>query len=406
MLAVKGDRADSVNGNIFATIMIQMKGFYLTPLVLLFVIGLSAQTFSVVTQKIEGLAENERAAFLDDYLSQQRSFPLTQPYIGHFVYIGDQQSLAVAGDFNGWDPTQCIMKRIAGTDVWYQSVRFENASRVEYKFVANGEDWFTDPMNPILAPGEFRNSELRMPHYIPPREVESKSSVDAGHLVQDTITSKKLKSDRPLSIYLPHRYNPGLRYPLIIVNDGFAYLEHGNMVNVLDNMIYSSQMIPSIVVFVPPVDRTPEYLEKDKGKYTDFIVEELMPWLDEKYALINEPNVNVIMGSSLGGNISLWIAMKHPEVFGKVAALSSYIEEDILDTFEDGKAPRLDIYMLHGTYDHLPQIGESVKAFVPILEKQEFNYRYDQFPEGHSYGFWRAHIDDALKFLLPAVGKN
>lgn len=396
----------SWNGNIFAITMIQMKGFYLTLLALLLITGLSAQTFSVITQKMESIAIDERAAILDDFLSQQRSFPLTQAYIGHFIYIGDQQSMAVAGDFNGWDPTQCVMLRIEGTDVWYQSVRFENASRVEYKFVANGEEWFTDPMNPIIAPGEFGNSELRMPHYLPPREVDSKSSIGSGTLVQDTISSKKLKSQRPISVYLPDRYNPGLRYPLVIVNDGFAYLEHGKMKNVLDNMIHSSQMIPSIVVFVPPVDRTPEYLEKDKGKYTEFMVDELIPWLDERYALINEPNVNVIMGSSLGGNISLWIAVNHPEVFGKVAALSSYVEEDLIDTFSAEKAPKLDIYLLHGTYDHLPQIGESVKALVPILEKQEYNYRYDQFPEGHSYGFWRAHIDDALKFLLPAVGKN
>jgi enterochelin esterase family protein len=42
-----------------------------------------------------------------------------------------------------------------------------------------------------------------------------------------------------------------------------------------------------------------------------------------------------------------------------------------------------------------------VRNFIPILSAKGYTYQYHEYHEGHSWGFWRAHIDDALEMFFP-----
>jgi predicted alpha/beta superfamily hydrolase len=57
--------------------------------------------------------------------------------------------------------------------------------------------------------------------------------------------------------------------------------------------------------------------------YGRMLVEELKPWVDRTYRTRPERGHTVIGGSSLGGLVSLYLGLKHPEVFGGIAALST-----------------------------------------------------------------------------------
>ncbi|MBI5443618.1 MAG: AAA family ATPase [Deltaproteobacteria bacterium] len=66
--------------------------------------------------------------------------------------------VALAGDFNGWDPARGAMRFDEVTGTWVLRLRLEPGS-YQYRFVVNG-DWLEDPANEVKAYGRegFRNS--------------------------------------------------------------------------------------------------------------------------------------------------------------------------------------------------------------------------------------------------------
>ena len=55
-----------------------------------------------------------------------------------------------------------------------------------------------------------------------------------------------------------------------------------------------------------------------------FIVEEVKPYIDKTYPVYTTANHTAIMGSSMGGLISMYALCEYPEVFGKAACLSTH----------------------------------------------------------------------------------
>lgn len=58
------------------------------------------------------------------------------------------------------------------------------------------------------------------------------------------------------------------------------------------------------------------------NRYTRFILEDLIPFIDSEYRTIPEPDSRGLGGSSLGGLVTLYIALRHPETFGKLIVMS------------------------------------------------------------------------------------
>jgi enterochelin esterase-like enzyme len=368
-------------------------------------IPLAGQSFGEWLSDLWEVPPPSRQQLVDQYLTTQKTFPIVEDTLAHFVYSGPLTELALAGDFSGWDPghENAPMAQVPGTDLWYRTIVFDRAARLEYKMVSNGDSWFADPLNPRIGPGDYSNSELRMPGYVPPPEVIYVDTIPHGGYVEYGVNSRYLKNQRVVGIYYPPGYKETTQaYPLVVVNDGQEYVSAGNMIHVLDNLINEGSIEPVVGVFVPPVDRTAEYAEEKQELYTLFLVEELLPWLESTHRLRTAPTERAIVGSSYGGNISLWVGLKHPDVFGKVGAFSSFVEEDILTGFSAGVPLELKIYLNHGIYDHLDPIHESLEQFLPILEARQYDFLYEEYPEGHNYGFWRAHLDDMLRYLFPA----
>jgi hypothetical protein len=53
-----------------------------------------------------------------------------------------------------------------------------------------------------------------------------------------------------------------------------------------------------------------------------------------------------------------------------------------------------------GTYD-IPILVTLVHDFIPILESRGYEHTYLEFHEGHSWGNWRGHLDNALEMFFP-----
>jgi len=364
---------------------------------------LKSQTFGDFIDELNLLPLDQRQALVDSFLNVNPHSPFTESdTMAHFFYTGNVQSVSVPGDATGWDPGEDIMSQIEGTNFWYFTATYENDARLDYKYVTNGSNWILDPRNPNTVSGGYGpNSELAMPAYVQPPEIEYYPSMPHGSIFDTLFFSSALANSRHVKVYMPPNYEQEQQeYSVILFHDGLDYLSLADTKNVLDYLIGNDLIDPVIGVFVPAVNRNEEYHGNLKEEYAEFIVAEVMGWADNKYRTLTDPQFRAMAGASDGGNISLWIGMNHPEVFGKVAAYSSNVITEISSTFQNGPVLDLDIYLDIGTYD-ISILIPMVHDFRNILETKGYNYLFYEWHEGHSWGNWRAHIDNALQFFFP-----
>ncbi|MCB1060361.1 MAG: T9SS type A sorting domain-containing protein [Calditrichaeota bacterium] len=321
----------------------------------------------------------------------------------HFLYRAEATSVMIPGDMNNWSPDSDVMTRISGTDLWYRSKLLEHDARLDYKFVVNNSNWILDPLNPNTVTGGFGpNSELRMPGFVQPLEIINYPDIDHGSLRDTMFTSEFLGNTRRVRVYTPFGYDPDSDcYPFLLVHDGLDYINLGSATRILDYLIYHGQITPLIAVFVPAVNRNPEYTGNQQAAFGRFITEELLPWIDEEYNTCSAPQSRGSAGASNGGNISLWLAVTYPEVFGLVLAQSPFVQSSITDTLAIRDDLGLKFYLDIGTYD-IPQLIPLTENLHELLQTQNYQQFYQFHHDGHSWGNWRAHFDEALLYLYPA----
>lgn len=379
-----------------------MKSILFSFIILLSFGSAVAQDFSALQLRVNIAPESRRQFMVDSFLTLVGDFPhFENDSTVYLLYKGNAEEVFVAGDANGWDAGDSPFQRLSTTDLWYRMERYESDARLDYKLIVDGR-WILDNKNPYTVSGGFGpNSELRMPDYEPPAEIVPKNTIPHGTLVDTTFSSSALGNSRPVRIYLPPGYEQSsTACPLVLFHDGLDYITLGRTANVLDNLIHAGRIPPLIAVFVPPVNRTAEYAGSSIDDFAQFIARDLIPAIDRGYRTLQSPASRAVIGSSNGGNIALYLAMQYPEVFGNAGAQSSNIIGDIFMHFRDGaKLPLRRIYMDLGTYD-IPVLIPLVRSFVSILQSRGYEHRYLEVHEGHSWGNWRARIDDMLEYFF------
>jgi len=353
----------------------------------------TGQTFQDMLNRINNLPEPDRQPVVDSFMNSGHTFPyIESDTVTHFIFRGPALNIKVAGDATEWNP-QLIMIKISGTDFWYHTISYPADARLDYKFVMNGSDWILDPLNSHTCAGGFGpNSELRMPSCEVPPELSFYPDITHGTIKDTTFRSEVLGNSRTIKIYLPPGYNTSAGdYPVILFHDGLEYISLAKANNILDYLIAHQKIVPVIGIFVPPVDRTAEYAGNKMDRFTALIVDELMPVIDNKFRTSKDSKKRAMMGASNGGNISLYIGLKHPEVFGKIAAQSSNVISEITTTLRDGKKVDIEFYVDVGAYD-IGELIPLVQGLVNILQVRDYPFRFYKWNEGHSWGNWEGHL--------------
>lgn len=152
---------------------------------------------------------------------------------------------------------------------------------------------------------------------------------------------------RPVPVYLPPGYDddPARRYPVIVMLTGYggtgpfllnlrAWDE--SLPQQLDRLIGSGQMRPAIVVMPDCWTRYggSQYLNSSAlGNYEDYLIQEIIPFVDERYRTLADRAHRAVIGKSSGGYGAIVQAMHHPEVFGAMACHSGdmYFEFSYMD---------------------------------------------------------------------------
>lgn len=319
----------------------------------------------------------------------------------YFLYDGTQSAVQVPGDFNSWNPNLGNTVLINATNFRYRKEIFPSDSRLDYKFVVNG-NWILDPFNLKTVSGGFGpNSELSMPNYIQPPEIDFDPNIPHGTIINFQFTSSILNNSRQIHIYLPANYSTSNSYPTVYFQDGTETKNLGSIKNVLDNLIAQNEIQEIIAVLVTPIDRMTEYTMN--LNYTHFFANELVPHIDSTYSTIQNPSSRAVAGASLGGLISFYIAYNHPNIFGKAAGQSSsfwWNNQAMISQIQNGNTENIDFYFDVGTFND--GLAENLQMET-VLQNKGYNYQMQIWNEGHSWGNWRAHYDNFLKFFFAST---
>lgn len=157
--------------------------------------------------------------------------------------------------------------------------------------------------------------------------------------MRHTVTSKNLGGERGVTVRLPDNYDPEHKsYPVVYMHDGQNLFDRRtgfngqewNVDETVAQLTANGQMPECILVAIDNgpsrnADFThvqdPEY-GGGKGKdYEKFVVDELMPTVEAQYSI--NPRNRVMLGSSLGGLVTLAIGIAHPGLFAGLGPMSS-----------------------------------------------------------------------------------
>ncbi|OGP66165.1 MAG: hypothetical protein A2169_14020, partial [Deltaproteobacteria bacterium RBG_13_47_9] len=223
-----------------------------------------------------------------------------------------------------------------------------------------------------------------------------------GALYDTTIYSNVLGNSRTIRVYTPPMYNPDGpdSFEVAVFHDGLDWINFSHANNALDYLIFNSHIRPLIAIFVPPVNRDAEYIGDQQDPFAEFLTTELLPYIDAKYKTQKRPESRANIGISNGGNIALWILHKYPQEFGNAASFSGNIQSTTSSAFENGSLQSPRLYIDAGTYD-LSGFLVLTRNFRQILQAKSYAHSYNEWHEGHSWGSWGAHLDNALEFFFP-----
>ena len=325
----------------------------------------------------------------------------------YLLYRGKAGRVTVPSDLNGWNPSADSMTRVAGTDLFYLSKTLDQRARFEYKFYVDST-WILDPLNLQQAMGGHGpNSEVWMPLYSPPPEIEYRSTVPHGTVDTISFESALLGRIHPVFIYKPPGYKGSRKsYPVIYVTDGGEYISLALMLNVLDNLIAENRLEPVVGIFVDPRTdvrdpgtsrRMTDYAMSDT--FVNALITELRPRLMNKYRLASDPAETAILGASLGGLIATYAAMTHPEVFGLCAAQSPsywWNNDAVIHLAETTPRKPVRFYIDTGT---IRDAEEKAHRMSQVLESKGYRVMYGEYPEGHNWVNWRARLATLLTYF-------
>lgn len=351
-----------------------------------------------------------KAVLIDTFFNHldTAGIPYIEADTANFIYYGEADSVWIAGDFNGWGGNMQInawrCNRIPETEFFYYSHVFEPTARLDYKFIINQNSWITDPRNPNLILGGFgANSELAMPEYVQPWEIEEYEGVEKGSIEGFKLESPQIGRNFDIKVYMPPGYDEAsdFAFSTVYVHDGGEYISLANMDNVLDNLLDSGKIDPLLVVFISPKIRDDEYAFGNRNNFAAFIAETVVPYIDSAYKTYPHAQYRLTMGASFGGNISAIIAYKYPEVFGNTGWHSPALwpnEGEAGSYYYAGEKKDVKMYFNAGTYEFL---GVDWFSFTEGLTNKGYDFDWKLFHEGHSWGLWRATIDDILTYFFP-----
>ena len=298
----------------------------------------------------------------------------------------------------------------------------------------------SNPMSMTVIPDSTIDTDPPKRHWIPYGAYRKgrPTTVRGDIYVYPDFFSPQLDNRRDILVYLPRSYFRGrLRYPVVYMHDGQnLFDDHTSFVgewHIDESMeLLSRESLEAIIVGIPNMgaDRLKEYgpfpdprAEDVRGRaYVAFIADTLKPLIDRDFRTHAQRNRTIVMGSSMGGLISLYAFFARPDVFGAAGVMSPSLwfgQEAIFDYvrtapfnpgriyIDMGKGECLDPEARRRFWKRWRVHGPCVDArrlfrlLITKGYKRDTQVRYVEAPgDQHNEAAWARRFPRALRFLL------
>jgi predicted alpha/beta superfamily hydrolase len=242
--------------------------------------------------------------------------------------------------------------------------------------------------------------------------------------VLPAMASPELGNTRDVQVYLPPSYrDSGRHYPVIYMHDGqnlfdptTSFSGEWRVDDTLERL--GPEGVEAIVVGVPNmgdrrIDEYSPFRDPRKGggrgdAYVDFLVRTLKPEIDRRFRTRHERTQTGIMGSSMGGLISLYTFFREPDVFGFAGVMSPslwFAHGAIFDYVASCQQWTGKIYLDVGTGEGRPTVRQA-RLMARLLRRRASRPRLSvMYVEGrgaaHNESAWADRFERAVRFLLP-----
>jgi enterochelin esterase-like enzyme len=231
-------------------------------------------------------------------------------------------------------------------------------------------------------------------------------------IMKEEVASALLSETRNVKIYLPPGYNELLTYPVLYCQDGEDFFNFGRTATHMTKLILDEGLEPALIVGVD-VDkrlRNEDYSPDGSrfGAYCRFFAEELVPYVEARYPARRDRSARVIAGDSLGGTVSLHIALDYPHLFNRVLSLSGAFLASTRDRIAaESDLSWLQLYMLIGLQETAVETSRGTFDFLEenrrtreLLEARETDLFYEEKEGKHTWGFWQKELPACLKLFF------
>ena len=260
----------------------------------------------------------------------------------------------------------------------------------------------------------------------PGRAAAPHTATASVSVLSDSFPIPQLGRARRVWLYLPPGYaTSGRRYPVLYLQDGqnvfdaaTSFAGEWGVDETLDSLARGGDP-GAIVVAVDNggahrIDeydpwRNPQYGGGEGDAYVAFLAGTLKPYVDARYRTLADPAHTGVLGSSMGGLIALYAALRRPDVFGRAGVFScaAWIARDSLLAFVQRSRPAGErFYFVVGgretadgsqARDQALVVDALVAAGFPLGTAVDAEVR----PDGeHREWFWRREFPAAYAWLF------
>jgi len=262
--------------------------------------------------------------------------------------------------------------------------------------------------------------------HIPPRQHSASPNV---HILSPAFALPQLRRTRRVWVYLPPGYAEGAnRYPVLYVQDGqnvfdqyTSFAGEWGLDETLDSLAAGGHDEGGCIVVAVDngakhrLDEYSPWRNRRTGRggegeqYVDFLVDTLKPYIDHHYRTRPEREATGILGSSMGGLLATYAALRYPAVFGRVGVFSPayWFAGPALLAYVAQRTPRPDTrwYFVCGT-EESPTMVKLMAATCDALHAAGVpatNLSFNPLADGqHAEWFWRREFEPAYRWLFAA----
>lgn len=258
--------------------------------------------------------------------------------------------------------------------------------------------------------------------------------------VAQDVVSPQLHNERDIIVYLPPSYEVSQkRYPVLYMHDGQNLFDHATSfagewcVDEAMEMLAYEENLEAIVVGIPNmgVHRLDEYSPfvdptlggGDGNHYVAFIANTLKPLIDRDFRTLPQRRATGVMGSSMGGLISLYAFFRREDVFGFAGVMSPsfwFARGAIYSYVESASYLPGRIYLDAGTREmggsrtrpseraRSRRYYASVRRMKRILIRKGYRpirdlMHVEEKWANHNEAAWARRLPDAIRFFLTGV---